>query len=125
MSPCKRCYFLRVLTFHSKLREPNDGIDGCVEFFGCILPQASDTLSPPGFLLKIVIFFLSQNVPPFIRHVVPYLLSYHPLCLLYHTSRLSVSLVISVYICTCTSGAFLLFVLNMPRNCYLGRVDPG
>ena len=47
MSPSKGCYFLRVLTLRSKLREPaNDGINDRVEFFKFVFPLVVKALSP-------------------------------------------------------------------------------
>ena len=92
-------HFLRVLTFRSKPREPNDGIDGCVEFFECILPQVSDrTLSLPPPSLAFFTSFLSKNFLPFIRHL-PFVVPLLVFSTLPPVLRLSISLYLFTYIC--------------------------
>ena len=56
----KRRYFLHVLTFHFKIGEPDESIDGCLVFFRCILAQVtSDLISPPFSLSSPRISLLS------------------------------------------------------------------
>ena len=52
---------MRPLTFRFELGEPNEGIDGCVEFFKYILPQAAKVclFAPPSLVLfETAAFFL-------------------------------------------------------------------
>ena len=84
LSSRKLCYFLRVLTFHSKLREPDGGIDSCVEPFKWI-PLQANKASPPRLVLPCGIlqyrYFLPLQerfllyLPPPLAHIVPCLLS--------------------------------------------------
>ena len=117
MSSCESHYFLHVLTFHSKLRELNESIDGRIRLFGCILPQSATPYPPPppplAFPWVSVTFFLSKNVFPFIHHVVSFVVRPLVLNTLLPLPRLSVFLVISLHMYT--SRTFSSFGLNMPR----------
>jgi len=80
----KQSHPSHLLTFHSKLREPDDRIGGSVEFFKCILPQVAKPLPPhPAFppVLRYHYFLSLQDrsllYPPPLTHGVPYLLSRH------------------------------------------------
>ena len=53
MSPSKGCYFLRVLTLRSKLREPaNDGINDRVEF-KFVFPLVVKALLPVAEIIDV------------------------------------------------------------------------
>jgi hypothetical protein len=64
----KRCYFVRILTFHFKVGKPNESIDGRLDFFRCILARVTNDLvsslvPSPGVLYDhYPLFFL--YLPP-------------------------------------------------------------
>ena len=66
------CEFVCVSTLRSKLRKPNDRIDGCIEFFKPILPQVTEALSPhPVFssLQECSLYYLPPPLTQVVRSV--------------------------------------------------------
>lgn len=136
MSSCKRCCFVRMLTFHSKLKEPSENTAGRIKFFECILPQVVDFVPPSRLLLHRPTFSPQQRCtlysPPPV-HTALYL-SFHPsllVCFLRYT--LPAFLVLLVHVCiriSQISGVFPWFSLNIytkyiPQPFPANEVSPG
>ena len=111
MSSRKCYYFLRVLTFHSKL---NESIDDRIEFFKCILPQVGNTWSPPPSLGLYSESLLSPSpimFSPFFATSSSYLVLYHPSSALYLLYQVSPSPLLywSTYVCVSLGHSHRLF----------------
>jgi len=121
--PSRRCYFLRALTFHSKLERPNEGIHGRVKFFKCILHKSA-TPSP----LHTWLCHLKPSLSSSPRMFSPlFAMSSYIRCFTARPRRFthcispSPSLYLFTRVCSRIFLSFILKTLRLPRNCYLCR----
>ena len=116
MSSCNRCYFLRVLTFRSMIREKTDSKISLSSLNVSFRKSVTPCPFTPAF--PRVTLFLSEIVLPSVNHspcCLVFVVQLYLLGTLPPVSRLSVSFMILLYICMYISRISPSFVLKLPR----------